>query len=56
MRKMEHQKNKIISFDVTEAWDDAFQAEHRAFANAIASGKLDGRGVWRRWSLSAICC
>ena len=34
-------KNKIISFDVTEAWDDAFQAEHRAFANAMTNGTLD---------------
>lgn len=34
-------KDTIISFDVTEAWDDAFQAEHRAFANAITNGTLD---------------
>ena len=41
MRKMEQPKNKIISFDVTEAWDDAFQAEHSAFANAIQQVALD---------------
>lgn len=34
-------KQETISFDVTEAWDDAFQAEHKAFAKAIANGKLD---------------
>jgi predicted dehydrogenase len=35
-------KDETISFDVTEAWDDAFQSEHRAFANAIKNGELDG--------------
>ena len=34
-------KVEVISFDVTEAWDDAFQAEHRAFANAITNETLD---------------
>jgi len=34
-------KDETISFDVTDAWDDAFQAEHRAFANAIRNGNLD---------------
>jgi len=34
-------KEMVITFDVTEAWDDAFQGEHRAFANALANGKLD---------------
>ena len=34
-------KDKKITFDVTEAWDDAFQGEHQAFANAITNGKLD---------------
>lgn len=34
-------KNEVISFEVTEAWDDAFQGEHRAFANAISAGVLD---------------
>ncbi len=32
---------ETISFPVTEAWDDAFHAEHRAFANAMRNGKLD---------------
>ena len=34
-------KQEEISFHVTEAWDDAFQSEHRAFANAVNNGKLD---------------
>jgi len=34
-------KEETISFDVTDAWDDAFQAEHFAFANAIRNGKLE---------------
>lgn len=32
---------ETITFAVTEAWDDAFQAEHRAFANAMKNGVLD---------------
>jgi len=34
-------KTETISIDLTEAWEDAFDGEHRAFANAIASGKID---------------
>ena len=34
-------KEERISLDVTEAWDDAFQGEHRAFANANMNGVLD---------------
>jgi len=34
-------ETEVISFAVNEAWDDAFQAEHRAFANAMQNGKLD---------------
>ena len=34
-------KEEVIKFDVTDAWDDAFQAEHRAFAHAIEHGSLD---------------
>ncbi len=34
-------KEERILFDVTEAWDDAFQAEHQAFANAIMIGAID---------------
>jgi predicted dehydrogenase len=30
-----------ITFEVTEPWDDAFQAEHKAFASAISNGTLD---------------
>ena len=34
-------KEECISVDVNEAWDDAFQGEHKAFANAIAGNVLD---------------
>lgn len=34
-------KQETISFHVIEAWDDAFQSEHRAFANAMKNGKLE---------------
>ena len=34
-------KEECISVDVNEAWDDAFQGEHKAFATAIAGNVLD---------------
>jgi predicted dehydrogenase len=34
-------KTKRVSVAVTEAWDDAFDGEHRAFAAATANGVLD---------------
>jgi predicted dehydrogenase len=34
-------KTEIIPIELTDAWDDAFEAEHLAFATAIASGKLE---------------
>jgi predicted dehydrogenase len=33
-------KDKKITFDVTEAWDDAFQGEHKAFADAVTNNAL----------------
>ena len=34
-------KTEIIPIELTDAWDDAFEGEHRAFATAMTSGKLD---------------
>jgi predicted dehydrogenase len=34
-------KTKTISIETTDAWDDAFAAEHLAFADAIDNGKLN---------------
>jgi len=34
-------KTQAVKIALTEAWDDAFDGEHRAFANAIANGTLD---------------
>jgi len=34
-------KVKTISIELDDAWNDAFDGEHRAFANAIASESLD---------------
>ena len=34
-------KTQAVKIALTEAWGDAFDGEHRAFANAIANGTLD---------------
>ena len=34
-------KTESISISLTEAWDEAFDREHRAFANGIATNQLD---------------
>ncbi len=34
-------RKETISIELTDAWDDAFDGEHSAFANAIASNKLE---------------
>ncbi len=34
-------QSETIKIKLSDAWDDAFDGEHRAFANAIANNKLD---------------